>query len=473
MREGLIRAGLYRLNGMGDPAGAIPQASRQWRIATTPFYISPSELSFFEELGRKLFAFYQAVNQLYFDSVQGREPSWVAALLDQGKPLSLVEYGRMNRFKSLLPTVIRPDLIPTDEGIIATELDSVPGGIGLTAALLYAYIQEGAEVLSGDRMVNQVAKMFRHLSPKSHPVCAIVVSEESKDYRPEMEWLAVHLNKQGLSTFVPKPSEIQFDSREGLYVDSGGAKVPLDIVYRFFELFDLQNVPKSELILYAAKKKGIFLTPPFKPPLEEKSVYALFHHPVLKKFWLRHLGEKTFLTLRQLFPHTWMMDAQSVPPHAVIPDLLLDGEPVTDFRQLGRATQKGRQYVIKPSGFSEMAWGSRGVKVGHDLSATEWQTALEQALHSPTPHILQKFHQGKKVSIDYYDFERGCPVTMEGRVRLSPYYFVAGKEVGLGGVLATVCSLEKKLIHGMADAVMAPVAVSEKSACSLKCLSLN
>lgn len=50
---------------------------------------------------------------------------------------------------------------------------------------------------------------------------------------------------------------------------------------------------------------------------------------------------------------------------------------------------------------------------------------------------------------------------MRGRVRLSPYYFVQDKKAHLGGVLATLCSPEKKLIHGMVDAVMVPCAISD------------
>ena len=48
---------------------------------------------------------------------------------------------------------------------------------------------------------------------------------------------------------------------------------------------------------------------------------------------------------------------------------------------------------------------------------------------------------------------------MTGRARLSPYYFVAGGKAELAGILATVCSAEKKVIHGMKDAVMVPCAV--------------
>ena len=48
--------------------------------------------------------------------------------------------------------------------------------------------------------------------------------------------------------------------------------------------------------------------------------------------------------------------------------------------------------------------------------------------------------------------------TMESRVRLTPYYFVIGEEVRLGGILATLCPQDKKKIHGMTDAVMVPCA---------------
>jgi hypothetical protein len=48
-------------------------------------------------------------------------------------------------------------------------------------------------------------------------------------------------------------------------------------------------------------------------------------------------------------------------------------------------------------------------------------------------------------------------------VRLCPYYFVVGDgdaaRARLGGVLATVCPADKKIIHGMQDAVLAPCCV--------------
>ena len=53
---------------------------------------------------------------------------------------------------------------------------------------------------------------------------------------------------------------------------------------------------------------------------------------------------------------------------------------------------------------------------------------------------------------------------MDGRVRLCPYYFVIGDETRLGGILATVAPADKRLIHGMSDAIMAPCAAHESGA---------
>jgi hypothetical protein len=49
---------------------------------------------------------------------------------------------------------------------------------------------------------------------------------------------------------------------------------------------------------------------------------------------------------------------------------------------------------------------------------------------------------------------------MQGRVRLCPFYFVAGEgdsaRAELGGILATICPADKKIIHGMEEAILAP-----------------
>ncbi len=464
VRDALVRDGLY--DGAEDfkhsPVGPADQAvTTRWRIAPGPLLLPPREAAFLQSLGRHLLAFYRTLNRLYQESLRGAQPAWVAGYLDQGKPESLLTYSRMKRFRDLTPSVIRPDIMPTDEGMIITELDSVPGGIGLTGAMAQAYGQGAFDIIGGpDGMVQGFARMLRAQIGDRAGCVAIVVSEEARDYRPEMAWMAARLREQGLEAYCVEPRDLRF-TEEALFANLDGQDRPVALVYRFFELFDLKNVPKAELVMYSAKKDRVLVTPPFKPALEEKLAFALFHHPILAPFWKRELGDESYPILAGVLPRTWVLDPSPLPPSAVIPDLRVGGRAVADWRDLAGATQKDRHYVVKPSGFSELAWGSRGVSVGHDLPQSEWASALDKALASfpATPYVLQEFYKGRQFELSYYDRRADDLVPMAGRARLSPYYFVDGDRVELAGVLATVCTPEKKLIHGMKDAIMVPCAV--------------
>ena len=139
IRDQLSQAGLFpSLPGQAS-APETTATTTTWRIAVTPFPLTNDQLDFFHQLGPQLLAFYRALNRLYADSLRGLQPTWVAGYLDQGKPDALLTYSRMKRFRDQLPAVIRPDIIPTQDGMVITELDSVPGGIGMTACLSALY----------------------------------------------------------------------------------------------------------------------------------------------------------------------------------------------------------------------------------------------------------------------------------------------------------------------------------------------
>jgi len=466
IRDQLSHAGFFPSLSGQDSAleGATPTTT--WRIAVAPFPVTKRQLDFFNQLGPQLLSFYRALNHLYNDSIRGLQPTWVAGYLDQGKPESLLTYSRMKRFRDQLPAVIRPDIIPTQDGMVITELDSVPGGIGINACLSALYADREAHcdlslVGGSDGMVRGFAAMLK-AQLTSHSGCvAILMSEEAKDYRPEMTWLAARLRAIGLDAYCVEPRHIRF-TEEGLLITGEGVDQPIGLIYRFYELFDLLNIPKAELVQYAIKKDRVAVTPPYKPALEEKLAFALLHHPALRAYWEQALGQEIFLHLATVMPRTWVLDPAPIPPSATIPGLAIGGRAVMDWRDLATATQKERHFVIKPSGFSELAWGSRGVSVGHDLPQSEWAGAIDKALASfpRTPYILQEFHKGRLYELDYFDPVSGEMNQMSGRARLSPYYFVSGEKTELAGILATICPADKKVIHGMKDAVMVPCAVA-------------
>ena len=53
----------------------------------------------------------------------------------------------MRRFRRDYPLIIRPDILLTEDGMAVTELDSVPGGFGLTQ-LSRVYTRLGAVVVA-------------------------------------------------------------------------------------------------------------------------------------------------------------------------------------------------------------------------------------------------------------------------------------------------------------------------------------
>jgi len=465
IRAQLSQAGLFpSLPGQAS-APEVATTTTTWRIAVTPFPLTKDQLDFFHQLGPQLLSFYRALNRLYNDSVRGLQPAWVAGYLDQGKPEGLLTYSRMKRFRDQLPAVIRPDIIPTQDGMLITELDSVPGGIGMTACLSALYADReadgGLSLVGGpEGMVRGFAAMVRAQLAQHTGCIAILMSEEAKDYRPEMTWLAAQLRTIGLDAYCVEPRHIRF-TEEGLRIIRDGMDQPVALIYRFYELFDLLNIPKSELVQYAIKKGRVAVTPPYKPALEEKLAFALLHHPTLQPFWEEALGREVFLHLTTIMPRTWILDPAPIPPSATIPGLAIGGRAVMDWHDLATATQKERHFVIKPSGFSELAWGSRGVSVGHDMPQSEWAGAIDKALASfpHTPYILQEFHKGRLYELDYFDPVISEMNRMSGRARLSPYYFVSGEKTELAGILATICPADKKVIHGMKDAVMVPCTV--------------
>ncbi|MEK7767909.1 MAG: hypothetical protein AAB368_16890, partial [bacterium] len=290
----------------------------------------------------------------------------------------------------------------------------------------------------------------------ARPEAASVGSDESAMYRPEMEWLADALHRRGLPCQAVAPAALRVEETG---VTAGGAR--LDVVYRFFELFDLAGVPGGEALLEAAKLKRVRVTPPPKAFLEEKVLFALLHHPALTPWWEAELGERTLGELRALVVPTWLLDPAPVPPHAAIAGFAPGGRAVQSWDALAAFSQKERAYVIKPSGFAEDAWGSHGVRFGSDLSQEDWTKEVRAALDAfpARPRVLQPYAKPARVRVGWYDPAADAVREFEGRARLCPYYFVTGEsETALGGVLATICPADKKAIHGMPDAVMAPAA---------------
>lgn len=441
--------------------------NKTWRLSPSAFALNPGEVADLERIGEAAIGFHQALENLYRRSVAGKNllrnrtltAPWVAEYLERGKPPELVALNRARSLRGTLPPVIRPDLLITEDGFALTEFDSVPGGIGLTGFLNRLYESVDPEVIGrDDRMLESFYEAVASLGKPASgsPLIAIVVSRESAVYRPEMEWLTEQLQRKGKRVFCLSPEEL-FPLAGGIFFDLDGNPEKIDIVYRFFELHDLNNLPCTPFLIEAVQAEEVVVTPALRTIFEEKLSLGLFHHHLLRDYWRETLPKRSLETLRTLIPQTWILDPKPIPPGAVHVGPTVGGRQMNDWLELAEASQRERDLILKISGFHESAEGARSVLYGRDSSREEWREGVEAAVRMSDRHvhIVQEYRKPVRRKHPVYE-ENGEARTVDGRVRLCPYYFVVDGRPNLSGVLATFCPSDKKIIHGMKDAAMLP-----------------
>ena len=446
--------------------------AKSWQLSPQAWPLTAAQAEQLEQIGAACLEFHQALETLYLRSAAGKNllrnkpliAPWVAEYLDRGKPAALVQHARDPKNRGQFPTVVRPDLLLTDEGFALTELDSVPGGIGLTAFLnrLYGGETDRTVLGHGDAMVENFHASLAALRPGvRNPLIALIVSDEASTYRPEMQWLAEQQQRLGRRVFCLRPEDI-FPLGGELFFAVEGTPEKIDVIYRFFELFDWANIKIAADIMEAWQSGAVAIAPPMRHFQEEKLALALFHHHLLGDFWTESLSSRSLKVLRQIIPPSWVIDPAPLPPGAVLDGPRIGGRSLNDWRDLAGASQKERDLIIKISGFHETAWGARSVVLGSDCSREEWQAGIEQALRlTPTNlHLLQEYRKPRRIEHPVFEpREGGLPVSAtikEGRLRLCPYFFVVGGQTRLSGALATFCPPDKKIIHGMQDAALLP-----------------
>ncbi len=445
---------------------------KSWQLSPEAWPLTKEQVTELEAIGSACLEYHTALEQLYSRAAAGKNllrnkpllGPWVVDYLDRGKPRDLVEHARHAKNRGLLPTVLRPDLLLTDEGFVMSELDSVPGGIGLTAFLNQLYRPTG-DILGGDdAMIRGFHASLAALAPHlRNPLIALVVSDEAGTYRPEMQWLAAQLQLQGKRVFCLEPDDV-FPLGSALCFDVEGNPEKIDIIYRFFELFDLSNIPTAHYFFESWSAGEVAIAPPMRPFQEEKLGFALFHHHLLRDYWREALSGRAFKLLQRLIPATWVIDPTPLPPGAVLDGPKVGGHPISDWNQLAEASQKERNLILKISGFHESAWGARSVVLGSDCSREEWQAGVEIAIKdAPTNlHVAQEYRKPRRLEHPLYvadDAGNFTAITRAGRLRLCPYYFVQDNRAQLSGALATFCPPDKKIIHGMQDAALLPCRV--------------
>ena len=83
-------------------------AEKDFLLSPQPLLLDAATVQQLERLGHRLQLFQRAANELYYRSLSGKAPAWVADYLDRGKPAELLDFARQKKFRAELPRVIRP-----------------------------------------------------------------------------------------------------------------------------------------------------------------------------------------------------------------------------------------------------------------------------------------------------------------------------------------------------------------------------
>lgn len=90
-----------------DVLNAMPEgglfAGKAWLASPEPFVLEARQVAELQKLGHRLHVFLKAANDLYYRSVKGKLPAWIAGYLDAGKPAELLEAARAKPLRNQLP----------------------------------------------------------------------------------------------------------------------------------------------------------------------------------------------------------------------------------------------------------------------------------------------------------------------------------------------------------------------------------
>ncbi|MEJ1971657.1 MAG: hypothetical protein WDM96_03905 [Lacunisphaera sp.] len=192
-------------------AGQSLFEDKSWRLSPQAWPLTPDQLAELNRIGAPVLNFTRRSRPSTCVRWRAKTCCATSRFSPRGSPTTRSRQAGRSRRPCAQPeeswrisTVLRPDLLLTEEGFALTELDSVPGGIGLTAFLnrLYGGESDAAIVGHRDAMIENFHQSLAGLRPDlRNPLIAILVSDEAATYRPEMQWLAEQLQ-------TPRPPRI-------------------------------------------------------------------------------------------------------------------------------------------------------------------------------------------------------------------------------------------------------------------------
>lgn len=393
-----------------DTGAKIP-----FRVSPEPLNLSKPQVEDIERIGLVTTQYMQAVNELY----QTQEP--VHTLLSKNKPSILLDE------KDPRYLFVRPDLIMTPSGFTVCEIETSPFGLALSDLLNRTYRQAEFDTLARE---DALSDYVRSVTSKRG---VIVHSNKTVSYAGQMEYLADNVFSGNGRDWVSKHVD-QFTPQDGVQVYRG--------FYQAEYLTDpaIRDVVESDVVK----------TPSLTPHMEEKAVLAFAWDKRWSPFLTAQMGKSGLNYIRQIIPPTWIIGEEA----NFEPGLPQGTNSTLELAGLSRSK---RAFVIKPSGFAVNSSWAEGVNLLHEKSSEKAAQIIAAAkADTAVLHVVQEFKKATTVPMQYENID-GSLTVMNARLRITPYYAMAGNVGELLTIKATGCE-NTDFIHASTSSINTAVA---------------
>jgi hypothetical protein len=245
--------------------------------------------------------------------------------------------------------------------------------------------------------IQEVLDHLEAIGRRGQHVC-FIEPKYAGDGTEEQEPLAeYYLQRHGLKVLHADPAELYLKDDEVWYEDS-----PVDIAYRDYEVRDL----------LAPEKTGVDLSPMRKLFKENRIISSMagdFDH---KSCW-------EILTDTQFTQKYFNAEERQVFRRHILWTRVLSDRRTTlpdgDLGELVEFTHEEREIlVLKPN----RSYGGDRVLIGHTLTATDWEAAIQRALSDSEQWVVQRL-----ASIPVNEFPL---IDSDGTAHVEPFYTVMG-----------------------------------------------
>lgn len=424
-----------------------------WRPAAEPFTLPPETAVTLAEIGRAVFALFDAVLAL-------AERPEVAALLAYKVPDGLQRWRGDGRVLA-----VRPDfqLLPLGDGRfqpVITELEICPSAQGFAHAMQAGYglapdlVENYARLLNGRTMIIVVAAQWSEFLFDQLAFCRALAGAGAQGrvlldlplptladeiwrgerWQPPMfgvqnktaGWdddLLGRIERHDLGQFLWPGDEWPDDVGDA-------------VVFRFgyCDCFALDK------LAYFAwwQAGGATLLNPANFIWDSKAVIALARETAVRQ----HLPADILPSLDRCLPETRLLQPDSMEVFLAEKD----------------------DWVIKFAGFDgdNQAWGGRSLQAGVAHSPESWRRALQTAVALPWPVVAQRTVPSAQADIAYFDRDGAVQVLVNGRTRLRAFYVRHEEETAVCGAHITISGGGLRVAEST-DSVQAPVIISSNS----------